>query len=267
METIKHFSIYYINFEKVFEIAMLLDNKEVVTIQEDTGSDHKVRIGAKIQATMKLIYSAFAEGGYEFNSSKQTKKTIEMKYTNAIFLRSIINEIEDFQKTKLSQCKEGQLVIEDVKLRISNEEEMRQMSLVKRGLLDKFVHEDISIGQMMKTLAEDYSYVLTSNLRNKRILIKIPTKLENEFENNYTIDDILNGTTTVIGVYRGKRKLEDFKSTFQYITNSEQNELHESVQDDGIIQSADVDNSDESDEDKEYYHYLDVLAVIQRIVL
>lgn len=270
MSSINHFSIYYINFEKVFEIAMLLDNKEVVSIEENTGKDHKVKIGAKIQATIKLIYSAFAEGNYEFNSSKQTKKTIELKYTNAIFLKSIMDQINDYQNTTLDY-KEGQLVIKDVKLKISNEDEMRQMSLVKRGLLDKFVHEDISIGEIMKTLVEDYSYLLTSNLNNNKVLIKIPTKFENEFENNYTIDDILNGTTTVVGVYRGKRKLEDFKSTFQYITTSDQEKSEVNLMDDGIIEST-SDKTNDSDKEKqavdgEYYDYLDVLAVIQKIVL
>ena len=47
MEKINHFSIYYINFEKVFEIAMLLDNKEVTSLEEDTGKSNRVKIGAK----------------------------------------------------------------------------------------------------------------------------------------------------------------------------------------------------------------------------
>lgn len=79
MGNINHFSIYYINFEKVFEIAMLLDNKEVTSIEEDTGKNHRAKIGTRIQATLKLIYSAFADGEYEYNKSSNTKKIIDRK--------------------------------------------------------------------------------------------------------------------------------------------------------------------------------------------
>lgn len=266
MEKINHFSIYYINFEKVFEIAMLLDNKEVTSLEEETGKNQKVKIGAKIQATIKLIYSAFAEGEYETSKTSNTKKIIEVKYTNAIFLKSIMDEVKNHQ-TDLSNSSEGQLVIQDVKLAISNEEEMRQMKLIKQGLLDKFMEEDISIGEMLKTVTEDYSYLLTSSEENKNILIKIPSMLENEFENNYTIDDILNGTTTVIGVYRGIRKLNDFKSTFQFLTATNQEDVSEEVEESAIIESSSNPEGEANPMEENEFHYLDVLAVIQKIKL
>ncbi len=266
MGKINHFSIYYINFEKVFEIAMLLDNKEVTSLEEDTGKNQRVKIGAKIQATIKLIYSAFADGEYETSKTSNTKKIIEVKYTNAIFLKSIMDEIEN-QQTELSSSSEGQLVIQDVKLTISNEEEMRQMKLIKQGLLDKFMEEDISIDEMLKTVTEDYSYLLTSSEDNKNILIKIPSKLENEFENNYTIDDILNGTTTVVGVYRGIRKSNDFKSTFQFLTAANQEENSEEVGEETIIESSSNPEPEANSLEEDEFHYLDVLAVIQKIKL
>lgn len=266
MGNINHFSIYYINFEKVFEIAMLLDNKEVTSIEEDTGNNHRAKIGARIQATLKLIYSAFADGEYEYNKSSNTKKIIEMKYTNAIFLKSIMDEVTSDQ-TDLDNSYEGQLIIHDVNLAISNEEEMRQMKLIKQGLLDKFIHEDISIGELLKTVSEDYSYLLTSNEKNKNILIKIPSKLENEFENNYTIDDILNGTTTVVGVYRGVRNLDSFKSTFQYLKTENQEESQEENEESDIIKSSSTSEDDTNQMEEKEYHYLDILAVIQKINL
>lgn len=266
MGNINHFSIYYINFEKVFEIAMLLDNKEVTSIEEDTGNNHRAKIGARIQATLKLIYSAFADGEYEYNKSSNTKKIIEMKYTNAIFLKSIMDEVTSDQ-TDLDNSYEGQLIIHDVNLAISNEEEMRQMKLIKQGLLDKFIHEDISIGELLKTVSEDYSYLLTSNEKNKNILIKIPSKLENEFENNYTIDDILNGTTTVVGVYRGVRNLDSFKSTFQYLKTENQEESQEENEESDIIKSSSTSEDDTNQMEENEYHYLDILAVIQKINL
>ena len=262
MGNINHFSIYYINFEKVFEIAMLLDNKEVTSLEEDTGKNHRAKIGTRIQATLKLIFSAFADGEYEYNKSSNTKKIIEMKYTNAIFLKSIMDEVTSDQNN-LDNSSEGQLIIQDVNLAISNEEEMRQMKLIKQGLLDKFIHEDISIGELLKTVSEDYSYLLTSRENNKNVLIKIPSKLENEFENNYTIDDILNGTTTVVGVYRGVRNLDSFKSTFQYLKMENQEENEES----DIIKSSSTSEDDTNQMEENEYHYLDILAVIQKINL
>src|SRR5699024_9613021 len=260
MATIDHFSIYYINFEKVFEIAMLMDNQTVASLENTTGKDHKVKLGAKIQATLATIFSGVGEGSYEFSSTNNTKETIEVKYTNAIFLKSIMDQIDHDQKA-LESYAEGQLILHDVNLKISNEDEMRHMKLVKQGLLDKFIHEDISVGEMLKTITDDYAYLLSSDESNGRVLIKIPSKLENEFENNYTIDDILNGTTTVVGVYRGKRNLGDFNSTYKYMIENE-----EDYNSGDIIDSSEgkrVDNDQKEDE----YHYLDILAVIQKINL
>lgn len=77
MTKVNHFSIYYINFEKVFEIAMLMDNQTVASLENTTEKDHKVKLGAKIQATLATIFSGVAEGGYEFSSINNTRETIE----------------------------------------------------------------------------------------------------------------------------------------------------------------------------------------------
>lgn len=171
-----------------------------------------------------------------------------------------MDQIDQHPKA-LDNCVEGQLILQDVNLKITNEEEMRHMKLVKQGLLDKIIHEDISVGEMLKTITDDYAYLLTSDESNSRVLIKIPSKLENEFENNYTIDDILNGTTTVVGVYRGKRNLKDFNSTYKYLVENE-----EDVNSDDIIDSSE-EMGIERDQEVNEYHYLDILAVIQKINL
>ena len=114
----------------------------------------------------------------------------------------------------LRKCRTQVIIIRDLELNIVNEEEMRQMKLIKQGILDRFTHEDIPIGVILKSLASDYSYVLTGKNEEGEYLFKIPSEVKNEFENNYTIDDLLMGKVTLIGIYKGEKKIEDLTSTF-----------------------------------------------------
>ncbi|WP_133295814.1 hypothetical protein, partial [Burkholderia reimsis] len=65
-------------------------------------------------------------------------------------LKDLIEEVKLSDKN-INDAQEGQLIlIDDVNLSLANEEETRQIKLVKQGVLDRFVHEDISLGEVMK---------------------------------------------------------------------------------------------------------------------
>lgn len=145
-------------------------------------------------------------------------------------------------------------MIDDVNLSLVNEEETRQIKLVKQGVLDRFVHEDISLGEVMKPMLSDYSYQLTGKKGEENYLIKIPANADNEFENNYTIDDLLLGKVSLIGIYNGLKSSSDLKNTFTYLKGNE-------TQEEQILDSQTGENTNGI----ERYHYIDILSITQKI--
>lgn len=259
---LKHFTVYYLNFDKVFEIAMLLNNEIPTSKEEDTNKQHTTNITARIGTMLKTIFEVGGEGSYEYSKASGLRKTVEIKSTNAVILRDVIEEVK--LKTKTEEFEEGQLIIvRDLNLSIENEDEMRQMKLIKQGILDRFTHENIPIGEMLKSLVADYAYILTAKSEENSYLIKIPSGVENEFENNYTIDDLLMGRVTLIGIYKGERKMDDLKSTFSYLKESG------NASDDNQIKLSNTEIKSDGihDDDDSSYHFIDTLAIIQELKL
>lgn len=259
---LKHFTVYYLNFDKVFEIAMLLNNEVPTSKEEDTNKQHTANITARIGTMLKTIFEVGGEGSYEYSKASGLRKTVEIKSTNAVILRDVIEEVK--LKGGKEEFEEGQLVIvRDLNLNIENEDEMRQMKLIKQGILDRFTHENIQIGEMLKSLVSDYAYILTAKSEKNSYLIKIPSGVENEFENNYTIDDLLMGKVTLIGIYKGEKKMDDLKSTFNYLKESG------NTSDDNQIKSSstEIEDDDTHENNNLSYRFIDTLAIIQELKL
>lgn len=248
------FCLYYINFNKVFEIAMLLDNKVITSEETQHNSNHSLKLAAKIKGMLAMIYEGTANIGYDYSKGSQLRKTVEIKMTNSVILKDLIEEVKLSDKN-IRNAQEGQLIlIDDVNLSLVNEEETRQIKLVKQGVLDRFIHEDISLGEVIKPMLSDYSYQLTGKKGEDNYLIKIPANADNEFENNYTIDDLLLGKVTLIGIYNGVKSSKDIKNTFTYLkeNGTEENQVIDS-------------HTGEETNVIEQYHYIDILAITQKI--
>lgn len=261
----EYFCIFYMNFEKVFEISMLLDNKIPTEQQTEDLKTHSTQLSARIKGMLSAIAGIEGDAAYSYANNSSLKKTIEIKSTNSIMLRQIIDEIKKNDVT-LSNVNPGQLLlIRDVVLSMEekSETEMRTMKMIKQGVLDKFVHEDIPIGELVKSLASDYAYILTASKESKKILLKIPSAAGNEFENQYMIDDLFMGPVSLIGIYRGEKKKTDLKSTFEFFTKA-----GEEVDSNEVIRNSSSDSQplirDRLEEDQ-VFSYIDVLAIVQEI--
>jgi len=67
--------------------------------------------------------------------------------------------------------------------------------MLRNDAIRGFQYEGIGLNNLITSMLNDYSYNLTGKSDNltKDILIKIPMIYGNEFENLYTIDDLLIG--------------------------------------------------------------------------
>lgn len=266
------FNTYYINYKKVFEIAMLIDNK--IRIQAEDFYKKE------IQNTQSSSYELGIEDG-SFNFGKKIgkesmrklgheyKEVQEIKNTNSIYLRTILNKckiIKDF-----NSLEEGELVrINNVKIKINNEDELFQAKSLINGALNGNTVNTVSDGQTYKIdvtslsnmMIKDYKYNLKCAIKgneydknNKNFYIEIPMKIENEFENDYSVYDLEIGMVNIIGVYRGHRYNNNKRTTYAKLQdyNSQEDNL----------KSSNKKKQKREKNFKSQSHYVDVIAIIQ----
>lgn len=282
------FNIYYLNLDKVYEISMMMDNQIVTKIErENTNSSGKTvtngltgtaeyEFSKQLLGSAKSSVSAEIKNTYQTNSSERLFETIEVKTTKSILLSSIIDKAKTIEFGR-EELEEGKLVkIDHIKLKIVDEELLRQVLMIRRDALEGLKVEGLDVNAMLSSVLQDYSYVLysipddKSNNKNiERILLKIPLEVQNEFESKYHVDDLLIGHVSVIGICKGDVKLSQVQSNiFNYYAESSTNKKQSNGK---IIESADYNNSNptsqnESPGDNEKdYKFIDVIAIIQDV--
>jgi hypothetical protein len=267
------FNLYYMNLNKVYEISMMINNVIVSSCEKETGniitnkkyrkSSIEGQIDSKYLASVKSILET-GNSREKVSSSKMIEK-LDIKTTKSILLKTIKNKAKEI--TNLDNCKEGELVLlKNVKLSILDKKNLRQMLLLKRDALKGIQVEGIEINNIVNSMIKDYSYILSGSLKsdenNQQFVIKIPFEIENEFENNYSVDDIILGNVSVIGIYKNKNNIEDIaNNTLNYFSNNDFDN-----RDTKFFQSSkqDIKNNNDYDGIKEA-HYIDVIGIIQEI--
>ena len=270
------FNLYYLNLNKVYEISMMINNVVISSYEKETGNVitkgkyKKTSLEGKIDSEYLASIKSVLETGStreKISSSKMIEK-LDIKTTKSILLKKIKTKSKVI--TDLDKCKEGELVlIKNVKLSILDKRNLRQILLLKRDALKGIQVKGIEINNIINSMIKDYSYILSGSLIeeniNQKFVIKIPFELENEFENNYSVDDILLGNVSIIGIYKNKNKIKDIaNNTLNYFSNNDffsQTEKQEK-----FIKSSRQDNSSGNDFNGiEEAHYIDVIGIIQEI--
>ena len=216
----KLFNIYYLNLSKVYEIAMILDNKILSNLTRETtnSNEEKGEIKAKASVTSGIVNSNFEDSyAIKLANSSKVVETLEIKTTKSILLRNILGKCIVLTNKK-KKINVGDLIyVDNVKLSLINEKELRAFKMLRNDAIKGLQYEGLDLNNLIASLLNDYSYNLTGKSPNitNDILMKIPMIAGNEFENLYTIDDLLIGNVSVIGIYRGKAKKSDIKNSFE----------------------------------------------------
>lgn len=277
-----NFNIYYLNFSKVYEIKMMIDNVIKSSIQRERSDEDEVskKIGSTSSARLGNKFSL--QVGSEISSeitdrtmtSSKLIESLEVINTKSTLLREIIYKCKSFED--LSNCKEGDLLkIDKLNLQLLDEETLRGILLLRKDALKGLYFEGWDINNFISSMLQDYSYIFKGTLdeKNKKdaVIIKIPMELENEFENKYDVSDLLIGHLTLIGVYK-KIVSENFikKNTFTFFTglgNSqptiEQKVFPSSIKEQDAVKSGNL-FSETTDEEVKY-HFIDTIALIQNV--
>ena len=274
-KTIKLFNIYYINYQKVFEICMLINNervdKEELTYRDEYSNGYTIGANVSINKKMGNILPSVSRE----NSNTKTyeyKELQEIKNTNSTYLNEIINVCKDQDNKDL---KNGDLVkIDNVKLKIINKTEIAQINSMLAGVFNgnKITTDsdgqifNIDINAISNILLKDYKYNLkgtTDNLKN--FYISIPVKAEKEFENDYSIYDLEIGEVNIIGIYRTDKYKYDDTSTFNYLQKLGSEDIPTNIMGDELFKSnTTIEKNDKDLSKKEgYYTYVDLIAIVQ----
>lgn len=270
----KCFNIYYLNLSKVYELSMMINNTIITSVQQEKNNSSRTfkSTKASLGGTLKTDSEYLASIKSVIESSKSTENTssskiienLDIKTTKSILLNKIKTKCID--NKKINDFEEGDLIkIDNVQLSILDRNTLQQMLLLKRDALKGMKIDGMDLNNIVNSVIKDYSYILLGQIENddNKFVIKIPFEIENEFENNYSVDDILLGKLSLIGIYKSKNKITDISSnTLNYfMANNNENNIKHSK----IIQSDIKNIEEESKKNKDEYHYIDIIAIIQEV--
>lgn len=271
-----NFNIYYLNFSKVYEISMMINNIITSNIQKETSKEEEdsSNIGTSITAELGNKFLARIKSGINAGSENKSVNSsklihsLEVKTTKSILLREIITKCK---VTPLNDCQEGDLIkIDNVSLSILDDENLRQILVLRKDALSGLMVEGFEVNNFITAMLQDYSYLLKGSFDESDdfLILKIPMEIENEFESKYNVYDLLIGHLSIIGVYKGK-VTEEFinTNTFSYFANLQ---TTQQTLDSKITPSSIPD--DESTTDKgsltsklDEFHFIDIIALIQDV--
>ena len=122
---------------------------------------------------------------------------------------------------------------------------------------------------------KDYAYKMKGTVidSEEAVLIKVPLTFESEFESSYSVDDLFIGKVSIVGLYKGKIKIEALKNSLDFFQElgSMQNILNSPANDeiqDSQYQTKSNNNNflfTSSEHSDKEYHYIDLLAIVQNV--
>ena len=278
----RDFNIYYLNFSKVYEIAMMINNVILTKIETDHSSSFEAQYGftssISAQGTKDFLdgikASISADAKETSTSSSKVVESLDVKTTKSILLRRVIDQCASV--AKLDESTEGDLVkIDRVKLELLNEESLRQFLILRRDALKGMRVEGMEVNNLVSSMLQDYAYILKGTVYDEsskqpvaEIIIKIPMEIQSEFENKYNINDLLIGHVSIVGIYKGVVSEEFITSnTFTYFQEAGARKERQEAFANKVIKSntqpipcnMEIQKSDDD------YHFVDTLAIIQDV--
>lgn len=279
----KIFSLYYINTDKVYEIAMLLNNKIITggTRENETESSVDIKTSLGINSNLSYLEAIKGELGLskEVHDGMKSKvlENFDVKTTKSNMLARIISKAKDYDDAS----KVGDLVcLRNVTLSLMNEED--SYAVTKMILNGAFKDTKISsnsddmqieldLSAMINSVLKDCAYELECKNQETKFLITVPMTFENDFENSYNIYDLQAGSVTVIGINRGVRKHKKRKSLQEIFSEKDGPMGNGKYENQGLQLESSTEEKDcniippKNDEDDESETVIDVIAIIQEI--
>ena len=277
------FNLLYVNTSKVHEIAMLIDNKVMKTVEKEQISEELLK-SSYSYGLKSNVATSDASIQKEENSKKRVYENFDVKITKSIMLRKIYDKIRQDNNKQNRNLKVGQLVMfNEVALERRNvDDTVMILNVLQDSKIKNQVDEDIEINmnKMMEKMLDDFTidYVFEqtweNDTKNSKYIFQLPYKSNENFENGYQHNDLQLGTLSLIGIYRGEidfSKRESVSSKFlEMMSDSYNNSINK--QGDDIMKTSMVQASQQllpfefkHNKLNEKYHLIDIIAIIQEL--
>jgi len=277
----KLFNLFYINTSKSHEIAMLIDNKIMKTIEREQVSEKILKRSTNFSASKKDNLYAEAGISTEDSSKQSVYENFDVKNTKSIMLRKIY---ETAQKNKKGLLKEGNLIIfENIELNPRNiDDTVMILNILQDSKLKNQGNDaiEINLNKMMDKMLDDFTidYTFSCTIEgndNNEYIIQIPYKSIDNFENGYRHNDLQLGKLSIIGIYRGEidfsnrdsissKFLDLMSESFKQETAKKEDEVIMKLSEaHGITPNIPFEFSHKKILGK--YHLIDVIAIIQEL--
>lgn len=266
------FNIYYMNYEKAFEISMLIDNKiqENQTLEKDGKGGVELKGALKTDKLSKIPFLDKILPQAELNltgTGSRTKKvadSFKVVSTKSTILEQVYNKA--MEAKKLTDSKVGSLIkIRNSSLEIMNEADILATKSLLSGILKQVPiegTEGVDVTGLLEVLLKDSAYIFSGKFNDGTITFKIPMKVENEMESQYSISDLEIGPVTIIGIYRGAYKKTMIENKINRLLSLQ----NLSKQNDTGVESETSQGQEDKSSDQQT-HFIDVIAVIQELTI
>lgn len=276
------FNLFYINTSKVHEIAMLIDNKIMKTVEREQISEELLRTTSTFSAKTSAL-SGETSAEKEDNYKKRVYENFDVKTTKSIMLRKLYEVAKNSNNT-IQNILPGQLILfKDVELKRRNiDDTVMILNVLQDSKLKNQGNDSIEINmnKMMEKMLDDFTidYQFEQSILSEgdkaKCLIQLPYKSNENFENGYQHNDLQLGKLSIVGIYRGKidfSKRESVSSRFlDLLSESYKSETHQD--DDGIMKESSVIKEQQEfpfdfkpNKLNEEMHLIDVIAIIQEL--
>lgn len=197
------FNIFYLNTSKAHEIAMLIDNKIMKTIEREQTSEELLKHTNAISLKGGTKASANFEYIEEDNAKRRVFESFDVKTTKSIMLRKIYDTVK---------CKNGSgigalMILENIELEQLNYDDTAMlMSILQDSKLRNQGNDsiEVNLSKMIDRMLDDFTIDYTFKHGEKNYVIQLPYKAKENFENGYHHNDIQLGNLSIIGIYRGE---------------------------------------------------------------
>jgi hypothetical protein len=277
------FNLFYLNTSKAHEIAMLIDNKIMKTIEREQISEELLKSSNAVSVGKSELASA--EIGYsgEESSKKRVYENFDVKTTKSIMLRKIYETAVKNRAKKVDKSlKTGDLTLfENIELQQMNvDDTVMILNALQDSKLKNQANDsvEINLSKMMEKMLDDFTidYLFSDQDSEKKFIIRLPYKSTQNFENGYHHSDLQLGKLSIIGIYRGEidfSKKESISSRFlDLITQSYNHDQHGSEKETQMKLSYTESSPQGSlpfefrhKELNDKLHLIDVIAIIQEI--
>lgn len=268
------FNIYYINYDKAFELSMLIDNRlqeqqsiskdSTVVVKGDAALDTEKL--SKIPLLEKIIPKASIELNSEGSRVKNVIDNFKVVSTKSTVLNAVYNKSSEIKK--LVDSKIGMLIrIRNIRVRIDNASDILAIKSLLSGVIRDIPVEGMNgmdVSQLFEVLLKDSAYLLTADFGEEQVAFKIPMKAENEMESQYSISDLEIGPLTVLGIYRGKYDSDELYNKINRLQDLQT--MANQASGNNLMESDEDDNPTKKQGELKT-HFVDVIAIIQELTI